>query len=66
MRADLRQPALGQVRIPVEEGSRDGELEDAVAEELEPLVRSRPIGRPRRMGERVLDPLGRELADQGR
>jgi hypothetical protein len=66
VRADLRQPALGQVRIAVVEGPRNGELEDAVAQEFEPLVRIRALGRPRRVGERVVDQRCRELVDQGR
>ena len=66
VRADLRQPALRQVRIAVVERPRNGELEDAVAEELEPLVRGRALGRPRRMGERIVDQLRREPFDQGR
>ena len=43
---------------------RDRELEDAVAEELEPLVRGATVGRPRRMGEDRLGELRRELVDQ--
>ena len=43
---------------------RDRELEDAVAEELEPLVRGAAVGRPRRMGEDRLGELRRELVDQ--
>src|SRR5262249_32531400 len=35
---NLREPPLGEVRVPVVEGPRDRELEHAVAEELEPLV----------------------------
>jgi hypothetical protein len=64
VRADLRQPALRQLRIAVVERAGDRQLEDAVAEELEPLVRGRPIGRPRRMRERVVDPLRGQLLDQ--
>jgi hypothetical protein len=44
----------------------DRELEDAVAEELEPLVRGGTVGRPRRMGEYRLGELRRELVDQMR
>jgi hypothetical protein len=36
--ADLRQPALRGLAEAVEDGPRDRELEDAVAEELEPFV----------------------------
>jgi hypothetical protein len=66
MRPNLRQPALRQFRIPVVERPRYGELEDAVAEELEPLVRVGAVGGPRGMGKRVLDQLRRELVDQRR
>jgi hypothetical protein len=38
VRADLRQPPLGKVRVPRVDLVRDRQLEDAVAEELEPLV----------------------------
>jgi hypothetical protein len=38
VRADLRQPPLGEVGEPRVDLVRDRELEDAVAEELEPLV----------------------------
>ena len=43
VRADLRQPALGEVGEAVVERAGDRQLEDAVAEELQPLVR-RPCG----------------------
>jgi hypothetical protein len=46
------------------EGVRDGQLEDAVAEELEPLVRRAALARPRRMGEDRLRQLRRERVDQ--
>jgi hypothetical protein len=42
----------------------DRELEDAVAEELEPLVRGATVARPRRMGEDGLRQLRRERVDQ--
>ena len=64
VRADLRQPALGQVGVAVVQMPCDGQLEHAVAEELEPLVRRRPVGRPRRVGEDVLEPVRRQRADQ--
>jgi hypothetical protein len=38
VRADLRQPSLGEVGEPRVDLVRDRELENAVAEELEPLV----------------------------
>jgi hypothetical protein len=43
---------------------RNRELEDAVAEELEPLVRRATVARPRRMGEDVPRQRRRELVDQ--
>jgi len=43
---------------------RDGELKNAVAEELEPLVRLATLARPRRVGEDVLRQLRREPVDQ--
>ena len=50
--------------IPVVELPRDRELEHAVAEELQPLVRGRAVRRPRRVREDMLQPVGRELVDQ--
>jgi hypothetical protein len=47
-----------------EERVRDGELEDAVAEELEPLVRGATVARPRRVRKDRLRQLRRELVDQ--
>ena len=47
-----------------EERMRDRELEDAVAEELEPLVRLATLARPGRVGEDVLRQLRRERVDQ--
>jgi len=46
------------------ESVRDGQLEDAVAEKLEPLVRGATLARPRRMGEDGLRQLRRERVDQ--
>jgi hypothetical protein len=46
------------------EGVRDRELEDAVAEELEPLVRGAAVARPRRVREDGLRQLRRERVDQ--
>jgi hypothetical protein len=43
---------------------RDGELEDAVAEELEPLVRRATVARPGCVGEDRLSELRRERVDQ--
>jgi hypothetical protein len=42
VRADLREPPFRRVLEAIEDGTRDGELEDAVAEELEALVGLRP------------------------
>ena len=42
----------------------DGELKDAVAEELEPLVRVGALARPRGVGEDRLRQLRRERGDQ--
>jgi hypothetical protein len=66
VRPDLREPALRQVREPLVERTGDGELEDAVAQELEPLVGVAPYARPGRVGERVVETLLRKLLDQGR
>jgi hypothetical protein len=46
------------------ERMRDGELEDAVAEKLEPLVRRATFARPRRVREDGLRQLRRERVDQ--
>jgi hypothetical protein len=43
---------------------RDGQLQDAVAEELEPLVREAALARPRGVGEGGRRQLGREPVDQ--
>ena len=50
--------------ITLVELARDGELEHAVAQELEPLVRRGTVGRPRRVREDLLQPLGGQLVDQ--
>jgi triphosphoribosyl-dephospho-CoA synthetase len=65
VRADLRQPPFGEVGEPLVQRPGDGELEDAVAEELEPLVGIAAVGRPRRVRERVVETLRRELLDEG-
>src|SRR5439155_14480492 len=64
VRPDLREPALGEVREAVVELARNRQLEDAVAEELEPLVRRGAVRRPRGMGEDVLQALPRQRRDQ--
>ena len=64
VRADLREPALAEVRIALVQRPRDRELEDTVAEELEPLVRGRAVGRPGRVREHVLQPRSGQRVDQ--
>jgi len=64
--AHLREPALGEVRVRLVERVRDRQLEHAVAQELEPLVRLRPVRSPRRMRERDGRPIGRQRVDQRR
>ena len=64
MRADLREPPLRELGVARVELVRDRELEHAVAEELEALVRLRPLGRPRRVRERDRRPFGRKRVDQ--
>jgi len=64
VRADLRELSFREIGIALEELAGDGELEDAVAEELEALVRRSPVGRPGGVGEDVLLALGRKLVDQ--
>jgi hypothetical protein len=62
--ADLREPPLGRVAEAVVDRTRDRELEDAVPEELEALVRGRTLVRPGRMGEDLIQAIGRKLRDQ--
>jgi hypothetical protein len=64
VRPDLRELALAEVGVPLVKLPGNRELEDAVSEELEPLVRRRAVRRPRRVREDVLQALGRELVDQ--
>jgi hypothetical protein len=64
VRANLREPALGKLGIAVVELPRDRELEDAVAEKLQPLVRRSPIRRPRGVREDVAEPLLGQPVDQ--
>ena len=66
VRADLREPPLGEPGVAVVELVRDRELEDAVAEELEALVRLDSVARPRRVRERNCRPVGRQRVDQRR
>ena len=64
MRPDLGQPTFRSVWKAIEHRPRDRELEHAVAEELEPLVRLRAILRPRRVRENLPEQSGRKLVDQ--
>jgi hypothetical protein len=64
VRSDLREPALRRLFEAVEDGTSDRELEDAVTEELEALVRLRAVVRPGGVGEDLLEPLGRQLGDE--
>jgi hypothetical protein len=64
MRTDLREAALGRLAEPVEDGARDRELEDAVAQELEPLIGVGAIVRPGRVLEDLPEAFGRKLGDQ--
>jgi len=62
-------PDLGETPLrgraeTIEDSARDRELEDAVAEELEALVRCRAVVGPRSMREYLLEPVGRQLVDQ--
>ena len=64
MRPYLREPPLRRRAEAVEDRPRDRELEDAVAQELEPFVRVCAILDPGGVGEYLLEPVGRELRDQ--
>jgi hypothetical protein len=64
MRPNLRQAALGGRAEAVEHSTSDCKLEDAVSEELEPLVRLRAVLGPRGMREDLREPFGRQLRDE--
>jgi hypothetical protein len=64
VRADLREAPLGRVPEAVVDRARDRKLEDAVAEELEALVRGGPLLGPGRVREDLVQALPRELRDQ--
>ena len=64
MRADLREPTLGGRAEAVEDSPRDRQLEDAVTQELEPLVGVGTILRPGGVREYVRLPVVRQLRDQ--
>jgi hypothetical protein len=61
---DLRQAALRRLPEAVEDGPRDRELENAVAQELEALVGGGPVVRPGRVREDLLETRSRKLGDQ--
>jgi hypothetical protein len=62
--AHLRELPLGEVGMPRVERMGDRQLEHAVAEELEPLVRRGALARPGGVREDGLRQLRRELVDQ--
>jgi hypothetical protein len=62
--ADLREPSLAEIRIALVQLARDRELEDAVAQELQPLVGRGPLARPGRVRVDLLRPLVGQLLDQ--
>jgi hypothetical protein len=62
--ADLGEATLRGLGEAIEDRTRDGELEDAVAQELEALVRIRAVFCPRGVLEDLLLPGCRELRDQ--
>jgi hypothetical protein len=64
MGADLCEPALRGVLEAIEDRARDGQLEDAVPEELESLVRLGSILRPGRVCEDLVESGLRELGNQ--
>ena len=64
MGADLREASLGRRTEPVEDRAGDGELEDAVAQELQALVRVGAVFRPGGVREDLLEPVGGQLRDQ--
>ena len=64
MRANLGEAPFRSSAEAVEDRSRDRELEDAVSEELEPLVRVGAILDPRRVSEDLLESVRGQLGDQ--
>ncbi|CAN5632446.1 hypothetical protein BH20ACT14_BH20ACT14_18250 [soil metagenome] len=64
MSPNLREPPLGRILEAIEDGACDGELEDAVPQELEPFIRLRAILCPGRVREYLLGPVVRKLGDQ--
>ncbi|MDQ3086913.1 MAG: hypothetical protein M3Q67_08985 [Actinomycetota bacterium] len=64
MSPNLRELPLRRILETVEDGARDRELEDAVSEELEALVRLGAVLGPGRVREYLLEPVFRKLVDQ--
>jgi hypothetical protein len=64
VRPNLGEPPLGELGILFVERPRDRELEDAVSEELEALVRRRAVRRPGAVREDVLDSRLGKLGDE--
>ena len=64
VRADFREAAFRGVAETVEDGTRDCELENAVPEELEALVRLGSVLRPGRVSEDLVESGPRKLGDQ--
>ena len=64
VRAQPSQLPLREVRVLLEQRPRDRKLEDAVPQELQPLVGLAPLRRPGGMREDLREPLRRELVDQ--
>ena len=62
--ADLRKTPFRGCAEPIEHGPCDRELENAVAQELQTLVRRRPVVRPGGVREDLLQFVGGELRDQ--
>jgi len=64
VRTDLRQPSLGKVGMPRVQRVGDRQLEDAVPEEFQALVRGGPVDRPGRVREGSRRRLARQRVDQ--
>jgi hypothetical protein len=64
MRTSLRKLALTVVRVALVQGARNGELEDAVPQELQSLVGVGALLGPRGMREDPAEPVGRKSRDQ--
>jgi hypothetical protein len=64
VRADLREPPLEERRVAVVQLAGDRELEHAVAEELQPLVRVGAVRSPGGVGEDVVEPVVGQPVDE--